>query len=325
MIAYAAMTDPKAPGLINLPGIFAAAAHELLGMVDRGRILLDTHNIRDAGAPLEGAFRGFLSSLLPTGFLVRHGYLYDTSSACTPQIDLIIAAADRAQVMLQAPDGATYSAVTDAYALAEIKSSAVGLKGHLQQFAAQIAETQRMRRNLQALNPVRLPELITFMIIGKSDALRNGTLRNYWAACPDERPDYILLVDRGQIIMPWSSSLAEFGMVAEPTPQIRPSGEDIGIFQLGDGPEARCGNALLWLYYALLQRLRKSQALELETALREIAPDTDHWSVAPKRAAERLSSAADPFAVAMTRNFKLELVDVIKAKAVRQGKAPGKS
>ena len=87
-------------GFINLPGIFAAEAEGLLAQVGAGRILLDTHNIRDAGAPLEGAVRDLFSRLLPSGFRVRHGYLYDTASTCTPQIDLIISAADRSQVML---------------------------------------------------------------------------------------------------------------------------------------------------------------------------------------------------------------------------------
>lgn len=304
-------------GVINLQGIFSAAAEDLLAQVGKGHILLRTHNIREAGAPLESAVRDLFSRLLPSGFRVRHGYLYDTTSTCTPQIDLIISAADRSQVMLEAPDGGTYSAVTDAYAVAEIKSSTTGLKSHLAQFANQVAKAREMRQAVRGWEQRRIPDLIPFMIVGSTVRMSMTTLRNHWAAHPNDRPDYILLLDQGRIVMPWNMDLAEIGMQPPAEPHLAPDGLDIGIFELGETPEARRGNALLWLYYAVLHRLRASQALELEQALRWMAPDNDSWLAAPKKTAEALSSVADPFAAAMTRSFQLKLVKQIQGKKTR--------
>ena len=57
------MSKDKTAGQISLPGIFSAAAQELLTSIQRGRILHKTHNIRDAGAPLEASFRDLVAAL----------------------------------------------------------------------------------------------------------------------------------------------------------------------------------------------------------------------------------------------------------------------
>lgn len=314
------MSKDKTAGQISLPGIFSAAAQELLTSIQRGRILHKTHNIRDAGAPLEASFRELFAALLPSGFLVRHGFLYDTTSNCTPQLDIIIAAADRSQVMLKAPDGATYSAVTDAYAVGEIKSSADALKKHLTQFAVQVGQIQDMRRTVTEWSLFSAPELIGFMVIGDSSKLRHVDLAHHWAMHPDGKPSYILLLDKGLIVTPYSIDLAEIGMVGDATPVMRPTGPDVAIWS-ADGEEAdRPGLALLWLYYAIIHQLRHSQAHEFGMALRELENLSEIELGVSERIAAQLSNTADPFAAAMVRGFNLVLVKAFEAQAAKPRK-----
>ncbi|NSZ66563.1 hypothetical protein G6L16_026725 (plasmid) [Agrobacterium tumefaciens] len=89
------MADENTQGAIDLRGFFQAKAQELLASVEQGKILHATHNIREAGGPLESVVRQTFSGLLPSSFSIGHGYLFDTASNCTPQIDLLISPAQQ--------------------------------------------------------------------------------------------------------------------------------------------------------------------------------------------------------------------------------------
>jgi hypothetical protein len=83
------MKKPKMTGRIDMEGLFEAVAQRLLVSIAEGRILWETRNIRDSGAPFEAQFRDFLGARLPATFSVTSGYLFDPKSNCTPQIDCL--------------------------------------------------------------------------------------------------------------------------------------------------------------------------------------------------------------------------------------------
>lgn len=306
------MSEERKPGEISLSGIFAAAADDLLAAVAQGRILHKSRNIRDSGAPLEAAVRAFFSRLLPQSFSVSHGYLFDTQSKCTPQIDLIISPTPRSHAMLRAPEGATYSPFTDVYAIGEVKASARGMSGHLDQFGTQIRSVTNMWRALAA-HGGHLPELTTFIITGESEDVKDSDITDYWKANSDIFPNYIVMLSCGEIVMSTSGLFALFDdSDDEVTPIHQPAGNRLAAFAAGTDLAEKRGNALLWLFYAILHRLRLSEARELRHALSEVAANEEaSWHSGARKAADMLSRAADPFSAAMIRNVKLKRTRIL--------------
>ncbi len=315
-------TEPPKPGLINLPGIFAAAADDLLAAVTQGRILYNTQNIRDSGAPLEAALRALFARLLPSPFVVQHGYLFDTQSHCTPQIDLIIADAARSQVMLTAPEGATYAPFTDAYAIIEIKTSADHIGEHLDQIGAQIDAIERMQRDLRTQGNITFPSLISALVLGKSDGLKEYEIVERWTARAAPFPTFVFLLDRGQIILPEDDFSSLLGMGDEVSPVQRPAGAHLAFHEKGADDREKRGNALLWLFYAVQHRLRESQTHNLTRALNELSTPSENlmdWRKAGQ-AAQMLADASAPFAAAMMRDFNLKPVRALNAARPKRGR-----
>lgn len=105
------MSGSAKSGVINLAGVYEAIAQRLIVALAEGRILHKTKNIADSGQPLEIEFRKFLDGRLPDPFFVHHGYLYDTESDCTPQIDVIISDKEQSTTTLQTEGGCYVYAV----------------------------------------------------------------------------------------------------------------------------------------------------------------------------------------------------------------------
>jgi hypothetical protein len=300
------VADENAQGTINLRGVFQAKAQELLASVEQGKILHATHNIRESGGPLEDVVRKTFSALMPSTFSIGHGYLFDPASNCTPQIDMIISPAQRSHSMLKTPEGATYSPFSEAYAIGEIKASARNMRGHLEQVGKRIAALTAMRQSLYEPTNYRFPELISFLIVGDCNDLDPSAIVTQFDSDPDNFPDFILLADKGEIVLRPTGQVALFDdLDSEIGPTQRPDGTRPTAWASGNSKQQQQGNALLWLFYALLDRLRRSEAHDVVAAFSKLAQNDEIWDTSARQAADIVSRAADPFAAAMIRSIKL--------------------
>lgn len=321
------MASEAEHGEINLRGIFQALARELLGAVEQGRILHATQNIRESGGPFESAVRKILSGRLPQTFSITHGYLFDTASKCTPQIDLIVSRAQRRHSMLETPEGATYSPCSEAYAIGEIKASASNMLGHLVQLRDRIASVERMRESLFEPMRWRFPDLTSFLIVGDASELNASVVVSQYQGSPHNFPDFILLVSSGEIIRKPTglpSFFDDFSQEIGPTQ--RPDGDRPVAFASGESLQERQGNALLWFFYALLNCLRRTEAHDIAAAYAKLAHHDDPWNSNAQQAADIASQAADPFAMAMMRSIKLKSTETLSEKNTaqkRKGRPPG--
>lgn len=303
------------PGELNLLGIFQALATEFLAAVEQGRILHATQNIRESGGPLESAVRRTLSDLLPLTYSIGHGYLFDTQSKCTPQIDLIISRAQRRHSMLETSEGATYSPCSEAYAIGEIKASAAGMRSHLAQLGDRIASVEKMRQSLKEPTGWRFPELISFLIVGEAGQLKASAVISQYKNNPDSFPDFILLVGSGEIIRKPTGLPSFFDDLSQEIgPTQRPDGDRPVAFASGETLRERQGNALLWFFYALLNSLRRAEAHDMGLIYAKLAHDDDPWNDKAKQAADIASQSADPFALAMMRSIRLKTTGTLSEK-----------
>lgn len=300
------MADEKAQGTINLRGVFQAKAQEMLASVEQGKILHATHNIRESGGPLENVVRHTFSALMPLTFSIGHGYLFDIESNCTPQIDLIIFPAQRSHSILKTPEGATYSPFSEAYAIGEIKASASNIRGHLEQMGKRIAALTAMRETLYEPTKYRFPDLTSFLIVGDCNDLDASMIISQFDSDPDNFPDFILLASKGEIVLKPTGQIPLFDdLDSEIDPTQRPDGTRPTAWASESPKQQQQGDALLWMFYALLDRLRRCEAHDIVTAFSKLAQNDEIWDTSARQAADIVSRAADPFAAAMVRSIKL--------------------
>lgn len=274
-----------------------------------GRILHGTKNLREAGAPFEAAVRRFFARFLPAPFVVDAGYLFDTASNCTPQIDMFIADAGRLQIMLRSPEGAAYAPFTDAYALTEVKNGGVGIGRSIEQLSARLRRVSAMRQSLA--HATTFPGLCSALIVGNADGVDESEIIDRWETSDDHFPTFILLLSKGELIMPDDFFSGLFGPEGEIHTSHQPIGQHLAAYALGEDGETKRGNALMFLFYSILHRLRACQAHEIERAFNHMhIPDVTN-DEGPKRAARHLSSVASPFAAAMLRDFRLRRVRLL--------------
>lgn len=298
-------------GSINLQGIFESITKEFMAAVEKGRILHASHNIRDSGAPLEASVREAFSKLLPSSFSIRHGFLFDTNSDCTPQIDIIISSSQRSHVMLRTPDGATYSPFSDAYAIGEIKASSSKAVDSLEQFSKQVQSLERMRRTLFNGRGFshRSHDLISFLIFGDDSNLDLKKVADQWKRDPSGFPEYILLLKSGEIIIKPDGYMILFEELDRTvSPMQKPAGNELATWAAGKTIGEKRGNALLWFFYAILYGLRRCEAHDIASALAKIEQHEATVANNAKEAADIISRAADPFALAMTRSINLSKI-----------------
>lgn len=247
----------KKVGQIDLPGLFEAEAVEYMAAVTRGRLLHRTRNIRDSGAPLEALFRKNWQSRLPSTFQMEQGYLFDATSACTPQIDAMIVSADDAHTLMQTSDGAKYLPFSSAWVIFEIKNSGTNIGHSLDQLNKVQMSIQGMhRKHLPAVSaqaPVRDP--MSVLVIGDSKGTTLADLRQWYGRQDIKPPSYVVLIDRGVMVTCRSPVLDLM------------SGEDESISfhdHRQGGPQYLCvprglgetrGQVLLWLYFSVVAHL----------------------------------------------------------------------
>lgn len=260
-------------GVLNLTGVFEALAARLLVAVDEGRILHATKNILDSGAPLEQEFRAFLSSRLPAPFRVRHGYIYDVESRCSPQIDVIITDAEQEIAMFGTGEDAQYVPFTATYVIGEIKGSATAIDSHLIQLGTRIDAFWGMNSRLRQEHSDARSDgsLFSFLLVGDAAEADYKKILAHHQDRTRPAPGCVVLLNTEEVISRaddlWDGQFLSFSQY----------GPDLWIYEPATDSHGR-GNVLLWLFYQIVHHLQRN---------------------APGRGVDRA------FAEAMLRNHKL--------------------
>lgn len=245
----------KKPGHINMVRLFQAEALDLFGAVERGRLLHGTHNRRDSGAPLEVRWREFLQARLPFQFHVTHGYLFDSQSNCTPQIDTMILNSADCHQLMTSTEGSAYAPFTSALAIMEIKNSAYDVSSSLDQLAGVAKSIQNMKTTLRARrggNGNTLPETISVMLFADSKNAKLEEFREWYGKHIDAVPTYTVLLDRGAIILK-RSLLYELSDWDEHVDFNETRNGAIPYLCMPEVIDDNlAGRALLWLYFAIV-------------------------------------------------------------------------
>ncbi len=261
------MTKPTKPGKIDMEGLFEAIAQRLLVSITQGRILWETKNIRDSGAPFETEFRAFLRARLPSPFAVTSGYLFDPKSNCTPQIDAMILDERESHELMRSDDGAAYVPFPSGRTLIEIKNSARGIASHLVQVRAIASAVDGMKARGQALQAtpggVYMERALSVLVIGDTKNAKLADFKKAYAALGVD-PAYTLLLDKGLIIARRTDD--PNGIITFPDDADKTGSPILNfyVYKSGYGEWAlwrprsttnRSGRALLWLYFAIVAQL----------------------------------------------------------------------
>jgi hypothetical protein len=257
-------TPIKLPGSIDIVSLFQAEALDLIGAINRGRLLHGTRNIRDSGAPLEKRLREFFQARLPFQFQVVQGYFFDIKSRCTPQIDLMVVnAADRHELMVS-EEGVSYLPFTSALAVMEVKNSARDVDGNLNQLAAIVDSINEMQSDLHRRRPqggTMLPEIISVLFFGESKDSKLEDFKGWYASHPHSVPTFTVLLDRGVII----TKIGALNHFFEPdgVPSVdfydHRNGRELFLCTPEIMDDKKMGRALLWLYFALVAHTNLSE------------------------------------------------------------------
>ena len=261
------MKKPTKTGRIDMEGLFEAVAQRLLVSIAEGRILWETKNIRDSGAPFETQFRAFLRARLPAPFSVTSGYLFDPKSNCTPQIDAMILDDRESHELMRSDDGAAYVPFPSGRTLIEIKNSARGIAGHLTQVRAIASAVDEMKARGHALGEtsggVYIERALSVLIIGDSKTAKLADFQKAYAMSGVD-PAYTLLLDRGLIIARRTDDPNGLVTFPDDTDETGTPILNFYVYKSGYGPWAlwrpegttnRPGRTLLWLYFAIVAQL----------------------------------------------------------------------
>lgn len=193
--------------------------------------------------------------------------------------------------MLRTPEGASYSPFSEAYAIAEIQASASNMRGHLEPMGKRIAALTAMRQSLFEPTRYRFPELTSFLIVGDCNDLDASSIVSLFESDPDTFPDLILLVDKGEIVSKPTGRESLFDdLDFEIGPPQQPDGTRPTAWAAGNSKREKQGNALLWLFYALLDRLRRCEAHDIVAAFPKLGQNDEIWSTSARQAADTVSS-----------------------------------
>ncbi len=248
----------KEAGVIDLPGLFEAAAQELILSAEQGRILHRTRNIRDSGAPLEARFRTFLGPRLPTPFRVIQGYLFDAEAICTPQIDTLIIDGSESHELMTSSEGAAYVPFTSAHFIGEIKNSGDSSENHLKQISKIVQAIADMRRRQverrTTSNGPIYHQPLSFLLLANT---QNAKIDDFklWFNENAIGPTYTILLDRGLVIASQSEVVHGPHLSFYDHRNFGPW----FIFEPGTPGEYRVGRSVLWLYFSIVAHLNLVQ------------------------------------------------------------------
>lgn len=248
-------------GKFDLVDQFQRKADRMLLAIKDGRALHGARNIKSSGEPFEASVRTLFSDSVPSTSCATSGYFYGANSNISNENDVMIYEAREAFRLDPAPQEQHYVPFSSVSVIGQIKNSARDLPSALSQIQAAMKAWHEMAahmapKRVQHSSPIGFPPA-TFVICGEcSDSHLSkleATLKN--ASAGGALPDYILLLDRGLIV-----AGAMVGL-SESAPIVFQTYRQVSSFHLckpepeNQAPESARGVALLWLYFALIDRL----------------------------------------------------------------------
>jgi uncharacterized protein DUF6602 len=254
------------PGKLDIVGLFQAEANSLVDAVSRGQLLHKTKNIRDSGAPLERKLRAVLADRLPAQVELKHGYLFDVESKCTPQIDAMLLAASDNHPIMSAESEGIYAPFTSARAFLEIKSSFGDLTKQLNQTKAIISRIRSMReemkkRQSQVLADRKIPRVISILFfVNSMDAKVSDFTAWLESNQLTDFPTYTVLLDKGRILARRNraNQLFEFDESAGIDFEDYRNAGDLCLCRPNKMDQYAPGRTLAWIYFMLLHHASKT-------------------------------------------------------------------
>lgn len=248
-------------GKFDLVDQFQRKADRMLLAIKDGRALHGARNIKSSGAPFETSARTLFSDSLPATSCAVSGYFYGANSNISIENDVMIYEAREAFRLDPAPQDQHYVPFSSVSVIGQIKNSAKDLPSAISQIHASMKAWHEMAvhmgpKRAQHSSPIGFRPA-TFVICGEcSDRDLNKleeTLKK--ASAEGSLPDYILLLDRGLIV-----AGAMVGLPSDAPIEFQ-TYRQVASFHLckpepeNQVPEFAQGVALLWLFFALIDRL----------------------------------------------------------------------
>jgi hypothetical protein len=194
--------------------VYQEEVNKLLQSRKSGGIIHSTGDIRGSGDETEIAFRHFLSSRLPSKYIVGHGHIVDRFLNVSPQCDVIIADNSATPILLEGKDGLQYFPYESVYAVGEVKSTYLKASHYVSAFSKTIQHIQdELRRdpsppryigngitlgegfNTGEKRPFRNP-LFNFMVFFDSGDYEDAAVMKEYVALKEETlPDITCFLD----------------------------------------------------------------------------------------------------------------------------------
>ncbi|MBB3348326.1 DUF6602 domain-containing protein [Sphingomonas sp. BK069] len=237
---------------IDLVREFDNLAADLLRAVDRGRVLHETGNIANSGAPLEHLFRDLVGKRLPEPFRMRTGYLFDAEREVSPQIDAMIVDATTSHEIFRQEDGAGYLPYVSAVAVLEIKNAAGRCAGSIAQIRKIAASIKKMHtRSGVGIEERERRTPLYILVLGTASTNLPELKR---ALASDEpSPDIIYLIEQG-LMLARDDGIFEFSSGHRGFRERM--GGDWQIYGPPREHQSRAGWMLQWIYFALLSQIK---------------------------------------------------------------------
>jgi Domain of unknown function (DUF6602) len=277
------MTKP-----INLAGLLAAEADEILAVRSRASSYHAGGDIRAAGNEVEDAVRALVARHLPSAHRVGHGHVVDRHQRGTGQFDLIIYDALTTSLVSEATDGTGYYPYESVLAVGEVKTSYRRTEDPVRTFAEKLRELRSLDRDRPGGQsalvrhgfgagitppsawPYRNP-MFSFLISLESPEFSEREFQRLAAAIPhEERPSLICLLDRGAITHVRRPE--EGRLETDWWPEFAP-GSPWEVLQFR--PEDLHGSVLALLFFGLGEHL--SQAAVAAPDPRAYLPELRSW------------------------------------------------
>ena len=236
---------------IDIPREFNNLAEDLVRAVDRGRILHETNNIRDSGAPFEYLFRKIIGSRLPEPYRMRTGFLFDGQSNVTPQIDAVIVDTTTSHEIFTSEEGAGYLPYASASIVFEIKNSLRKPEKSFEQIDAILSSLSKMRNAAKDHEQRPRIDPLSLLVIGDSNSMDIRKLQVTLESPSLKCPDFIYLVDVGLVLAReikfFDTNIRSF---------LERGNGQWCIYGPPKGIEHSKGRTLLWIYFAVLAHVK---------------------------------------------------------------------
>jgi hypothetical protein len=261
---------------LDVCGIFANGAREILAARDQSKQIHGTKDIRAAGNEVEVATREYLARTLPTKFHVSHGHVVDRLGKVSPQLDVIVSDNALLPSLMRGRDGTEYVPFDSAYAFGEIKSTYRAADRPVQHFSSVISKAKsELSRPLvqntfhdgvlrddtiidhisdpspnRVLNP-----LLTFMVFVDKGDFKPEALADHFSAAPDSALPSVIVFLNGGVVFAGEVRGDVFCLNRQP--EYHPERGTNWYFTEIPGSDGSMpeGNHLGFLYYMLIQHL----------------------------------------------------------------------